>query len=929
MATNTQTKLFRIASEINIGKEAIVEFLNSKGFQIENKPTAVLTEEMVEAVYEKFKKEKKAAEKQREKVQKLKGTKKPIEKEPPEVKVPKITEELVAEVEQEILPTDTQVEVITEGIIVEQPETEKELITQEPILDKLPETVEDVTKITEEVIEEVIEQEKQHPSEKITFEVELEKASNILSEEEILKYQVVDESELDEQELEIETIEDEADDILKIDGKIKILGRIDLDKEKKKRDKIKPPVKIIDRKEKKIDTKKTDDFIVRKKRVNIDEIIETDEIRKERAKKRKRKKNIREMINQQEVDKALKETIAEMGDHYQPGKAKKRLKKKQEREEKELKLQLEREKEEKILKLTEYVTTNDLANLMNVSPNEIILKCFELGLTVTINQRLDKDTIVLIADDYGFEVQFIEQEIIQLQEEEDDPPESLQPRPPIVTIMGHVDHGKTSLLDYIRHTNVVAGEAGGITQHIGAYMVSLDENKSITFLDTPGHEAFTAMRARGAQVTDIVVLVVAADDSVMPQTLEAISHALAANVPIIVAINKIDKPDARPDRIKQQLADHNILVEDWGGKYQCVEISAKQGINVDTLLEKILLEAELLDLKANPNRKARGTIIESNMQRGLGAVATVIVQKGTLKIGDPFVAGSYSGRVRAMFDERNNKVEFAGPSTPVSVIGFDGLPEAGDILMVVNSDSEAKAIANQRQQLRREQELRQVKLTSLDEISRQIQLGGVKDLKLIIKGDVMGSVEALSDSLIKLSREEVRVDILHKGVGSINESDVMLAKASGAVIIGFQVNPTPKARKLAENENVEIRHYDIIYDCLNEIELALEGLLAPEIKEEITATVEIRKVFRISKVGNVAGCYVLDGTIHRNDKIRVLRDGLPIFTGSILSLKRNKDDVKEVMQGYECGIQINGFNDIQEGDIIEGFKIVEVKRKFD
>lgn len=925
MATNTQTKLFRIASEINIGKEAIVEFLNSKGFQIENKPTAVLTEEMVEAVYEKFKKEKKAAEKQREKVQKLKGTKKPIEKEPSEVKIPKISEELVAEVEPEKLSSDTQVEVKTEEIIVEQPETEKELITQEPILDTLPETVEVVPKITEEVLEE----EQAHPSEKITFEVELERASNILSEEEILKYQVVDESELDEQEIEIETIEDEADDILKIDGKIKILGRIDLDKEKKKRDKIKPPVKIIDRKEKKIDTKKTDDFTIRKKRVNIDEIIETDEIRKERAKKRKRKKNIREMINQQEVDKALKETIAEMGDHYQPGKAKKRLKKKQEREEKELKLQLEREKEEKILKLTEYVTTNDLANLMNVSPNEIILKCFELGLTVTINQRLDKDTIVLIADDYGFEVQFIEQEIIQLQEEEDDPPESLQPRPPIVTIMGHVDHGKTSLLDYIRHTNVVAGEAGGITQHIGAYMVSLDENKSITFLDTPGHEAFTAMRARGAQVTDIVVLVVAADDSVMPQTLEAISHALAANVPIIVAINKIDKPDARPDRIKQQLADHNILVEDWGGKYQCVEISAKQGINVDTLLEKILLEAELLDLKANPNRKARGTIIESNMQRGLGAVATVIVQKGTLKIGDPFVAGSYSGRVRAMFDERNNKVESAGPSTPVSVIGFDGLPEAGDILMVVNSDSEAKAIANQRQQLRREQELRQVKLTSLDEISRQIQLGGVKDLKLIIKGDVMGSVEALSDSLIKLSREEVRVDILHKGVGSINESDVMLAKASGAVIIGFQVNPTPKARKLAENENVEIRHYDIIYDCLNEIELALEGLLAPEIKEEITATVEIRKVFRISKVGNVAGCYVLDGTIHRNDKIRVLRDGLPIFTGSILSLKRNKDDVKEVMQGYECGIQINGFNDIQEGDIIEGFKIVEVKRKFD
>ncbi len=927
MATNTQTKLFRIASEINIGKEAIVEFLNSKGFQIENKPTAVLTDEMVEAVYDKFKKERKAAEKQREKVQKLKGTKKTVEKETIELKTTRIPEEVISEVEPETLSTSIQTEIIQEEIGPVQELVEEELIHSESIVNEESETIilektEIPTKTTEEAG-------KKYPSEKIKLEVELEQAKNTLSEEEILQYNISDESEVEYQEIEVEAIDDETEDILKIDGKIKILGRIDLDKEKKKREKIKPPAKIIDRKEKKLDTKKIDDLFNKKKKVVTDEVIDIEEIRKERTKKRKRKKNIREMINQQEVDKAIKETIAEMGDHYQTTKTKKRLKKKQERDEKELKLQQEREREEKILKLTEYVTTNDLANLMNVSANEIILKCLGLGLTVTINQRLDKDTIELIADDYGFEVQFIEQEIIQLQEDEEDPPETLQPRPPIVTIMGHVDHGKTSLLDYIRHSNVVAGEAGGITQHIGAYMVSLDNNKSITFLDTPGHEAFTAMRARGAQVTDIVVLIVAADDSVMPQTLEAISHALAANVPIIVAINKIDKPDARPDRIKQQLADHNILVEDWGGKYQCVEISAKQGTNVDTLLEKILLEAELLDLKANPNRRARGTIIESNMQKGLGAVATVIVQKGTLKIGDPFVAGSYCGRVRAMFDERNNKVEFAGPSTPVSVIGFDGLPEAGDILLVVNSDSEAKAIANQRQQLRREQELRQVKLTTLDEISRQIQLGGVKDLKLIIKGDVMGSIEALSDSLIKLSRDEVRVDILHRGVGPINESDVMLAKASGAIIIGFQVSPTPKARKLAENEKVEIRQYDIIYDCLNEIELALEGLLAPEIKEEITATVEIRKVFKISKVGNVAGCYVLDGTIHRNDKIRVLRDGLPLFTGNILSLKRNKDDVKEVMQGYECGIQINGFNDIQEGDIIEGFKVIEVKRKFD
>ena len=494
--------------------------------------------------------------------------------------------------------------------------------------------------------------------------------------------------------------------------------------------------------------------------------------------------------------------------------------------------------------------------------------------------------------------------------------------------MGHVDHGKTSLLDYIRRANVVAGEAGGITQHIGAYKVETESGRQIAFLDTPGHEAFTAMRARGAQVTDIVVLVVAADDSVMPQTIEAISHAQAANVPLIVAINKIDKPDANPDRIKQQLSNHGILVEDWGGKYQAVELSAKSGLNVDQLLEKILLEADLLELKANPDRRARGTIIEAHVDKGRGNVATVMVQKGTLKVGDTYVAGMYAGRVRAMYDERGNRVESAGPSTPVQVTGFDGLPEAGDTFVVAANDIEAREIANQRQQLRREQQFRQVRHITLDEISQQIQLGGVKELRLIVKADVSGSAEALTDSLQKLSRDEVKVTILHRGVGAINEGDVMLAAASDAVIVGFHVAPTAAARKIADNESVDVRLYSIIYDCINEIQMALEGLLSPEIKEETTATVEVRQTFEVSRLGTIAGCYVLSGKISRNDKIRILRNGFQIFKGTIHNLKRMKDDVREVDTGYECGITINGFNDFEIGDIIEGYKVVEIKRKF-
>ena len=642
--------------------------------------------------------------------------------------------------------------------------------------------------------------------------------------------------------------------------------------------------------------------------------------------RKKKGRTLKPFASDVDVDKAIRATLSGMEDTGSSRKAKIKLKKKTEREERFSRRQEFVARESRILRLTEFVTTSDLAALLNIKSSEIILKCMQLGLMVTINQRLDRDTILLIVSDYGLEVEFEEETVIEILDEIVDTEESLLPRPPIVTIMGHVDHGKTSLLDFIRNANVIAGEAGGITQHIGAYRVKLDEEKAITFLDTPGHEAFTAMRARGAQVTDIVVIVVAADDSVMPQTIEAISHARAANVPIIVAINKIDKSEANIDKIKQQLSEQGILVEDWGGKYQCAEISAKKGTNVDILLEKILLEAEMLNLKANPHRKAQGIVIESKMTKGWGNVATVVIQKGTLNIQDNFVAGANYGKIRALLDERGNKVQDVLPSQPVVVIGFDGLPNVGDTFVVVGSEVEAREIANKRTQLRREQAMRKVRFTTLDDISAQISLGGVKDLNLIIKGDVAGSVEALSDSLLKLSTSEVRVNIVLKQAGTITESDVMLAAASNAIIIGFNISSTPQAAKLSEQEQVEIRRYNIIYDCINEIHLALEGMLKPDIKEEIVATIEVRQIFKISKIGQIAGCYVESGKITRNDKIRIIRNGFPLFTGNIVSLKRIKDNVKEVESGYECGIQVGNFNDFEEGDIIEAIKYVEIKR---
>lgn len=977
--------LFKIAAELNIGRETIVEFLQSKGFDVPNKPTSKLTEEMHGLVMNKFEKEHRQIEKQRRKVDAYHQRRTRPRKASDQDK--DIETEEAREVPQDAHipaePAGTMEATTSESVEEEftvpaaaEPATEMREEPQ-PIEAVAPAPVEEVAPVAEATIEAVPEQEPvavtaSAPTEAVVERPEPEPVSapaaaapepTVEAEEEA---EVEEEAEEEfEEEVEEEEFEDEEEEEIEVEEEevkagpaaekkpdepvikrpvlkgLSVVGKIDISKQeeagkaaKKKR-----------KKRKRIRESKSVDInaeVGTSKRTGTSTTTPAKPAgtakpatttgtgtAATRTDKRKRKRK-GVSVDQEEVQRAIRETFSRMDDRSGSARQKRSKQKRGERQEQRDLEMMERMEQQRVLSVAEYATVAELANLMNVDVSEVISKCIGLGLMVSINQRLDKDTIQLVADEFGYSVEFQEEYAEDLLVDMEDATEDLKSRAPIVTIMGHVDHGKTSLLDYIRRANVVAGEAGGITQHIGAYSVELEDGRHITFLDTPGHEAFTAMRARGAQVTDIVVLIVAADDSVMPQTLEAISHAQAAGVPMVVAINKVDKPEANPDRIKQQLADRGVLVESWGGKHQAVEISAKKGINVDKLLEALLLEAELLDLKANPDRNARGTIIEAEVDKGRGPVATVLVQKGTLKIGDPVIAGQYSGRIRAMMDERGHRVKEAGPSTPVQVLGLDGVPTSGDTFVSVDTEQEAREIATKRQQLRREQDFKQARRRfSLDDISQQIAEGAVQDLPLIIKGDVDGSVEALGDALLRLSTPEVQVSIVMKSVGEITESDVLLAAASNAIIIGFHVRPNLKARKLAESEGVDIRTYRVIYDTVNEIRAALEGLLAPEKKEEITATVEVREVFKISRVGTIAGCYVQDGKINRNDKVRLLRDGLEVYDGTISSLKRHKDDVREVEQGYECGISLENMNDIKTGDIIEAYRTVEIKRKLE
>ncbi|MEJ5350682.1 MAG: translation initiation factor IF-2 [Melioribacteraceae bacterium] len=888
-------RLYKFASEYNIPTENLIEFLQKKGYEVKSHMT-LLTEEMESDIRVHFKKDIEKAEKHYKKISEFQKKRGEAEQEP------------AAE-------TKVQESIIEEKPVQEKPvEIPKEEIKlqEKPAEEAKSESLSEKKEVSEE---QNLQPQVEQPIENKSVEAKSESATQELT--------IEKQTEKETQKFKTETeIELEA----KKKG-LTIVGKIELDK-KEKAETSKQPAEAVaesaeEIEESKKKKKKKKKVLKAKKKgkggeEGVDEVVS------------KKKRKIKKLeIDKREVEEAIKRTMLSLDESALSERALIRKKKRKEKQEQQERLLEQKQLEQKKIKVTEFIAVNELANLMGVPVSEVIQKCINLGLMVSINQRLDVETITLIADDFGYEIELVDEYQADIDADIPDPEDKLKPRPPVVTIMGHVDHGKTSLLDFIRRTNVVAGEAGGITQHIGAYKVVLDNGKEITFLDTPGHEAFTAMRARGAKVTDIVVLVVAADDAVMPQTVEAINHAQAANVPIIVAINKIDKPNANIEKIKQQLAEKNVLVEDWGGKYQCVEISAKLGTNVDLLLEKIILEAEMLDLKANPDRLARGTIIEAQLDKGRGITATVLVQKGTLKIGDPFIAGVVYGRVRAMFDERGKKVTSAGPSTPVLVLGFESTPQAGDIFVVVESEREAREVSIKRQQLKREQNHRQVRLVTLDEIANQISKGGIKELPIIVKGDVDGSVEALSDALMKLSNDEVTVKVIHKGVGAISEGDVLLAAASRAIIIGFHVRPNSNARKLAETEKVDIRLYNIIYDAINAVKSALEGMLSPVISEELIGTAEVRQIFKVPKVGTVAGCYVQDGKIVRNSKIRLFRDGIVIYEGQLDSLKRFKDDVREVEKGFECGLSIANFNDIKVGDIIESYKIVETKKKLE
>lgn len=919
-------RLNKVAREFNVGLSTIVEFLHAKGIQVSSDPNAKLSDDDYALVAKEFSSDSEV--KKESSMVDLKNSRKKKETVTIDNKG-NITE--INEEEEQFISIKDEVKLENKIKVVDHIDLNpapKPVIKEEESEEEIPvkETV------TETVMEKPSEPSSTPEEEKQVAEVvETINIQNDSAEEEPFKVKQP-------------VVKD-----------VKVVGTIDLDsinqrtrppkksKQERERDRkelkkvvnpVKPPVNT----EEKSEAGSTEeDAETRKKRKRIhrqDERIALPEAEKsakteenkKKLKKLKKKKLEKTEITDEDVDRQIKDTFARLGNK---GKSSTSRHRRDKRDAAQQKIQAELEQEEKeksILKLTEFVTVAELATMMDISVTEVISACMSLGLFVSINQRLDAETINLVADEFGYSIEFVSVDIQEAIEEEDDSEENMLSRPPIVTVMGHVDHGKTSLLDYIRKTNVIAGEAGGITQHIGAYNVKLSDGRAVTFLDTPGHEAFTAMRARGAQVTDIAIIIIAADDSVMPQTIEAINHASAAGVPIVFAINKVDKPGANPDKIREELANMNYLVEEWGGKYQCQEISAKKGLHIEELLEKVLLEAELLDLKANPHKKATGSIIESSLDKGRGYVATVLVQAGTLKIGDVVLAGQYFGHVKAMFNERGSKLEKAGPSAPALILGLNGAPQAGDKFNVLGNEKEARLLANKREQLQREQGLRTQKHITLDEIGRRIAIGNFQELNIIVKGDVDGSIEALSDSLIKLSTDEIQVNVIHKAVGQISEGDVMLAAASNAIIVGFQVRPSMSARKLAEKEQIDIRLYSIIYTAIEEIKAAMEGMLSPEIKEEVIATVEVLETFKISKVGTIAGCVVRDGKITRSAKIRIIRDGIVVYTGVLGSLKRFKDDVKEVAKGFECGLNIDNYNDIRVGDMIEGYEEVEVKK---
>ena len=967
-------RLNKVTRDLNVGITTVVDFLQKKGYTVEANPNTKITEEQYAALVKEFSKDKDLKIESEKIIQERQNKERnkasvSIEDIHPELKKPEVIETVVPE---DVRPKFKPVgKIDLDGLkkkkkpaVVEPAETP---VVQEGPAKPEPENKQAEVEKTEVKTEEAPVQQPQ------VEEKQEPKQPEIKAEE--LKPEP-----MEEEKKQQSVQENKEDEVFKIrptefKSKINVVGQIDLaalnqsTRPKKKSKEEKKKEREEKDKQRQEQRKQMKDAIIKEIRKS-DEKTDKGGLSDEAAKKKKRnrinkervdinatsnasgasrneksgknnqnqgqggkhnkdrfkKPVVKQEVSDEDVAKQVKETLARLTNKGKNKAAKYRKEKRENIQNRQLEQEELEQEESKVLKLTEFVTANELANMMDIPVTQVISTCMSVGIMVSINQRLDAETINLVAEEFGYKTEYISAEVAQAVEEEADAEEDLQPRAPIVTVMGHVDHGKTSLLDYIRKANVIAGEAGGITQHIGAYNVKLEDGRRITFLDTPGHEAFTAMRARGAKVTDVVIIIVAADDNVMPQTKEAINHAMAAGVPIVFAINKVDKPNANPDKIKEELAAMNFLVEEWGGKYQSQDISAKKGTGVPELLEKVLLEAEMLDLKANPNRKATGSIIESSLDKGRGYVATVLVSNGTLHVGDIVLAGTSYGKVKAMFNERNQRLKEAGPSEPVLILGLNGAPAAGDTFHVFDTDQEAREIANKREQLGREQGLRTQKMLTLDEVGRRLALGDFHELNVIVKGDVDGSVEALSDSLIKLSTEQIQVNVIHKGVGQISESDVSLAAASDAIIVGFQVRPSGNAAKLAEQEGVDIRKYSIIYDAIEEVKSAMEGMLAPTLKEQVTSTIEVREVFNISKVGMVAGAMVKTGKVKRTDKARLIRDGIVIFTGSINALKRFKDDVKEVGTNFECGISLTNCNDLKVGDVIETYEEVEVKQ---